>query len=157
MTVDDRSIMRWKGNATRQVRVKRRCPSASRQRLTQSKSRGGLSAILAAVLIAFLWQSIVTQTHRHFEPSAVSSASAAKVIGAGPGRTGRQSPSDLPSNCPVCREIATSGNIVLPALIEFEAQALVSFWLVVTSPLSPARAKRSHAWQSRAPPHQLQA
>ena len=109
-------------------------------------------AVLAAVLFAFLAQSFVLQTHQHWDPIA-----AAKADSAGPQKPGKAPAEDQQTNCPICRELAHAGPVLLPAPIGLDAPALVSFWLGITLLLGLSLAARSHAWQSRAPPIRLQA
>ncbi|MEZ0242528.1 MAG: DUF2946 family protein [Sphingomonas sp.] len=120
--------------------------------------RGGWSALLLAFLLfAVSWQSFLTQTHHHFDSGRVASTAAANVADADPQRSGQQSPSDLPSNCAICREIAQSGHFLLPAPVAIAAPEPVTFWVAGVTPPALAPAQHSHAWRSRAPPYQLQA
>lgn len=118
-----------------------------------SRGRGGWLAIMAAVLVAFSWQSFVTQTHRHFDDEAFSAA----TTGIASPESDRKAPSSLPDNCTMCREIAHSGQLVLPAAIAFDAPVATAFWLADSALPGLALGQRSHAWRSRAPPYQLQA
>ena len=117
----------------------------------------GWHAMLVVMLFALSWQSIVTQTHRHFGLDAPLGATATKVDSAATQRLDWQSPSDLPGKCPICRELAHSAHFVLPAPILFEAPAPVTFRVASAAPFGSTLEQRSHAWQSRAPPHQFQA
>ena len=155
MTVEGKSGARRERDGTRQVRDRRSgAPARGRSLGWPSRIRAAWLATLAAVLLAFSWQSFVTQTHQHFDPGAVSAAAPAMADGAGPRR---ESPSDLPANCSICRALAHAGALVPPAPIEFGAPAPAVFRLAPATPLGLTHAGRSHAWQSRAPPHQLQA
>lgn len=116
----------------------------------------GWFATLMAVLVAFSWQSFVTQTHQHYSPGTASSVAPATADGADPSRPDRQSPGDLPANCAICREIAHAGPVMLPAPIVLDAPAPATAWRAVTGLLEETLVQRSHAWQSRAPPFQLQ-
>jgi len=109
-------------------------------------------ATMVAILLAFSWQSFVAQTHRHYE--SLSATTAAKVSVQSPGKS---SPADLPASCPICSELAHAGQIILPAPVTIAAPAQSPVWLATTAPLALSRSERSHAWQSRAPPVQLQA
>ncbi len=117
----------------------------------------GWTAILLAVLLAFSWQSFVTQTHQHFDFGTASTAATAKADGAGSGQSEGQSPFDQPGNCPICRGIAHAGAYLLPAPDVHGASAAVIFWLAAATIFGLSLTRRSHALQSRAPPHQLQA
>ena len=114
-------------------------------------------ALVAAVLVAFLSQSFVTQTHRHWDPAATSAVTAAQSGGAAQQSPGRQSPADLPDNCPICRALAHAGPVLLPMAVAIDVPSPVSFWRAAASNPGLSLAGRSHAWQSRAPPSQLQA
>lgn len=145
MTVGGQSSKRREGNGTQQ-RHGWRAPA-----------RLGRLAFLLAVLTAFSWQSFVAQTHQHPGLDPASAAIATRTADAAPGVSGAQSPFDQPASCPICREIAHAGAYLLPTPVTFDAPAPVAFWRADAPSFRPVLAKRSHAWQSRAPPLQLQA
>lgn len=124
-----------------------------------ARMRSGWHALLLALLVAFSWQSFVTQTHLHYEPGIAAAASAAPAAAdqAVPQPPAKKSPFELPSSCPVCREIAHAGPILPPAPLELAAPVPAAVWLALTLLLGVALVQRSHAWQSRAPPYRLQA
>jgi hypothetical protein len=122
-----------------------------------SRVPGWRFATFAALLIAFSWQSVIAQTHQHFESSPVSAAAPATAANAGPQQPGRQSPSDLPANCPICHEIAHLGQVVMPAPFQLAAPVPADFFGAAAIPLGLTLTQRSHAWRSRGPPSQLQA
>ncbi|WP_448663265.1 hypothetical protein ACG3SL_00890 [Sphingomonas sp. CJ20] len=111
--------------------------------------------LLWAVLLAFAWQAIVTQTHRHFDAIQQLAMWAPTAVADDGSRT--DSPFDSPANCPVCRETAHAGPLLLPPAITIALVAPVSFRAaaIVARPL--ARLEPSHNWRSRAPPEPLQA
>jgi hypothetical protein len=113
-------------------------------------------AVLLAALLAFTWQSFVTQTHVHFGLERNSAAAGSSA--AAPSRPiATQSSTDLPADCVFCQEVAHAGHYLLPAPIAFQAPEPVAAWLL-TIPLPVlTRNARSHAWRSRAPPLPLQA
>ena len=113
-------------------------------------------AIVFAMLLAILWQSFVTQTHIHADPGAYATAIADSTGAPTQLKAGR-APSDLPATCPICQEIAHAGSYLSPTAATFQPPVLVGLWRTVTPSLAPTLRQRSHAWQSRAPPHQLQA
>lgn len=113
--------------------------------------RASWFAMMMAVLLAFTWQSFVTQTHRHYDASSTKTASLALQ------QAGKSSPSDLPATCPICSELAHAGQVILPTPVTIAAPAESPVWLATTTPLALSRADRSHAWRSRAPPLSLQA
>jgi len=160
---------RWKRNGTPRgggpggrVPVRRPALLASLRAVTVGRSkdvpsqlRAGWLVVLAAMVLALSWQSFLTQTHRHFDP--VSTEASAQARDAAPSGVDRQSPSDLPANCQICREVAHAGSYLLPAPIGFDAPAPGVFWLAVVALAVVALVRRSHAWRSRAPPSPLPA
>jgi len=113
-------------------------------------------AIVVAMLLAILWQSFVTQTHVHADPGLYATA-IADSAGAPARLKAGQAPSDLPATCPICQEVAHAGSYLSPAAVAFEPPVQADLWRGVAPSLAPALRQRSHAWQSRAPPLQLQA
>jgi len=112
-------------------------------------------AVLLAALLAFTWQSFVTQTHVHPAPHHALTApgKAEHAVYAG---TGEPSP-DQPANCPICQEIAHAGLYLLPVPVALDMPAPATAWVAVGPALAPQARPSSHAWRSRAPPHPLQA
>lgn len=113
-------------------------------------------ATLALLLFAFSWQSFVAQTHRHWEPSAAAAGISADS-GAAWAKAGRQPPSDQPSDCPICREVAHAGAYLLPPPVALDIPMPAASWRAVAALLSPALVRRTHGWRSRAPPRPIQA
>jgi len=113
-------------------------------------------AIAFAMLLALLGQSFVTQTHIHAEPRVYATA-IADSAGAPPQLKTGQAPSDLPATCPICQEIAHAGSYLSPTAVAFQPPIPAGVWREVTPSFAPSLRQRSHAWQSRAPPLQLQA
>ncbi|MEO9131203.1 MAG: DUF2946 family protein [Sphingomonas sp.] len=113
-------------------------------------------AIVCAMLLAILWQSFVTQTHIHFDPAAYASTIANDAGAPAQLKTG-QAPTDLPATCPICQQIAHAGSYLSPTTVALQPPVPVDLWRSVTPSLAPTLPQRSHAWQSRAPPHPLQA
>ena len=118
--------------------------------------RGHWAAVLFAALLAFSWQSLVTQTHVHFETGARGIAASGQANSAAHVDTGKRS-SNTPADCPICQEIAHDGLYLLPTLALLEAPRPSPIWRTIATPLLFAVRKPSHAWRSRAPPVQLQA
>jgi hypothetical protein len=112
--------------------------------------------VLFLTLLAFSWQGVVTQTHQHFGEDYHPIAWA-EDAGSQAELKARHSPSALLAACPICEEIAHDGAYLLPASTLFPAPGSATAWLVDVPLLAPSLRRRSHAWQSRAPPHQLQA
>lgn len=105
------------------------------------------------VMLAFGLQSYITQTHIHLKPDTFSSYSKLAQT------SGKENPSDKfpangdPANCPICQEIAHTGQFVTPsAAVLLLPTATVSIVALATEiVVVPLRA--SHTWRSRAPPH----
>ena len=118
--------------------------------------RASWAAVLFAVLLAFSWQSFVTQTHAHFDADTQIVADSGQASAAVRPDTGKRS-SDAPADCPICQEIGHDGFYLLPTLAMLEAPRRVPIWQAVTTPFVRAVRKPSHIWRSRAPPVPLQA
>jgi hypothetical protein len=113
-------------------------------------------AILLAVLVAFSWQSFLTQTHEHFGSERFASTAFGDAA-ASPRQDERKTPSNLPDNCWICRAVAHADHLLLPQVLEAGVAPTTDFWFALPPPRGPALGQRSHAWRSRAPPSQLQA
>ncbi|MET0310024.1 MAG: hypothetical protein ABW023_15055 [Sphingomonas sp.] len=110
-------------------------------------------AVVLVTLLAFSWQSFVTQTHVH---AARDSYSIATSGNAAPSKA--KSPSSgAPATCPICDEIAGGGSYLPPTPVSFHEPAAVSVWLDVAQSLASTVRQDSHAWRSRAPPPPPQA
>jgi hypothetical protein len=118
--------------------------------------RGRCVAILVAVLLAFSWQSFVAQTHVHFASAVDATTIAVRADGAADASV-KPSSSDEPADCPICDEIAHAGHIYLPASLSFHIPERAEAWIILAAAGIVAPSQSSHAWNSRAPPHHLQA
>ena len=121
----------------------------------------GLLAFLAIAL-----QSFVVQTHIHMGQGSsgiqtISIITAATNIGAfsAPSATpDAATPRDKypinedPSNCPLCQEIAHSGQFLQSAAALAAIPASVSVHFIIFSEALPSFFAVSHNWHSRAPP-----
>lgn len=122
-------------------------------------------ALLA--LLALAIQSFVVQTHIHIPQATgraqtVSIVALAQTILASPAADAVQdnqpAPRDRfpitedPSNCPLCQEVAHSGQFVASAasLASVPLSATVSF--IVFAEVAPYVFAASHTWRGRAPP-----
>ena len=137
-----------RGGARRQVR---RRPIA-----LPGSVRASWAAVLFAVLLAFSWQSFVTQTHAHFDADAQIVADTGQAGSTARPDTDKRS-SDAPADCPICQEIGHDGFYLPPTLAVLEAPQPAPTWQAVTTPFVRAVRKPSHIWRSRAPPVPLQA
>ena len=106
-------------------------------------------AVLLVTLLAFWWQSQVTQTHLHFHahPHPVALAAAD-----GASQTLGRSTAELAADCLLCGELAHAGHYLTPALIGVVVQHTAAPLPGAAIALAPAISQPSHAWQSRAPP-----
>jgi hypothetical protein len=125
---------------------------------------------LLLVLLAFIAlaiQSLVVQTHIHIPQAAGPSSSVSiltvaqtLVSGSAGQATDRHAnlPRDKypinedPSNCPLCQEIAHSGQFVQSAAVLAYLPAWVSVHFIVFREALPAFLTVSHNWRGRAPP-----
>ena len=121
----------------------------------------GLLALLAVAL-----QSFVVQTHIHMGQGSggiqtISIITAARHIAAlsAPAATAdAATPRDKypinedPSNCPLCQEIAYSGQFLQSAAALAAIPASVSVHFIIFSEALPSFFTVSHNWRSRAPP-----
>lgn len=118
-------------------------------------------------IVALLVQILVVQTHIHIpqtagRPQTVSVTTLAKVLVSGVAvqtvDDRANAPRDKypinedPSNCPLCQEIAHSGQFVQSVAALAALPAFVSVHFVVFSEASPSLFAVSHIWRGRAPP-----
>lgn len=111
-------------------------------------------ALLWALLIALTWQSFVTQTHVH--PDRIRSAQTQSIASNG-GNGDRPSPADSTDSCPICREAASAGHVLLPAPVALVAPLAAAFFVIAATAIRLSLTLRSHVWQSRAPPEPVEA
>ncbi len=106
------------------------------------------------VLLSLVWQSILLQTHSHLPASAIAQQ---ELHHSEAGPASGHAPSDDPSDCPICRELAQASHYILPTPFAILA--------VAGSPIAPALAHlllwpgrhEPHGWYGRGPPQPLQA
>lgn len=110
--------------------------------------------VFCALLLALLWQSVITQAHQH-RPVGLDPSQSERSIANKSGRD--ESAPDSPQNCLICLEAASVGPALLPTPVTIAIPAAFVFFTPTFRPQQFQRASRSHVWQSRAPPHQLQA
>ena len=115
-------------------------------------------------LLALFVQLLVVQTHIHVPPGArhivsspISSAAIASATHAD-SASGTQAPrdpypaSDDPSNCPLCQEMAHSGQFISSAAALLVLPVTVSVAFIVFREALPSLVEASHSWRGRAPP-----
>jgi hypothetical protein len=116
----------------------------------KASPHGGWARWLAfAALIAFAWQSIVTQSHVHFDRGAVSPA---VHHDQSPPDLHRVLPRDAPVTCPICRAFAQAGHYLSPGTVILGAALASATWLTGPHGATWIGQGRSHAWYSRGPP-----
>jgi hypothetical protein len=106
--------------------------------------------VVLVTLLAFGLQSYVTQTHIHLKAGTFGSYSSLNKETQP--RNDKFPGSGDPANCPICQEIAHTGQFLTPSAAALLLPVLaISIIAVVTAiPLSAQRP--SHIWRSRAPP-----
>ena len=124
-----------------------------------------LFVLMAIVAIAI--QILVVQTHIHIPQAAGRSASfslgtVTQTLIAGPAAESSDQQTSLPrdkypinedpSNCPLCQEIAHSGQFVQSAAALAYVPAWISVHFIVFTEALPSFFTVSHSWQGRAPP-----
>jgi hypothetical protein len=110
-----------------------------------------------AILLSLVWQSVLLQTHSHLPLPSAAQQSLHHHDEGGAGLASGHAPSDDPSNCPICREMAQAGHYLLPA--PFAILAVAGSPIVLALPhflLWPGR-HEPHGWYGRGPPEPLQA
>jgi hypothetical protein len=126
-----------------------RCKLA-RSKVIRSPDSAIRLLITFVVMLAFGLQSYITQTHIHLAPD--SFASIAKLNASKQQQPDKFPANGDPANCPICQEIAHTGQFVTPsAAVVLLPSVAVSIIRIVAD--IPAIAQdASHAWRSRAPP-----
>lgn len=117
------------------------------------RSRGRIAVTLVA-LIAFAFQSYITQTHMHGAPRVERSLIHAAQNGAALAKdgTGKLPPLDDPANCPICQDMLMVGHFVSPAAI-ITLPPVLPVSVVPAETGNPIVIKPvSHGWQGRGPP-----
>ena|SRR5690242_11552446 len=106
--------------------------------------------VLAASLVAFLWQGFATATHIH---PVQDSAAAARARAAPAQLTIPAVPRGQPIDCPLCHDAAIAGHFLSSgAVLVVVPFAVVAWRSGLVFALSVHETKASHAWRSRAPP-----
>jgi hypothetical protein len=122
-------------------------PLTARIRNAGRRMNAHFLAVFAAALIAFTWQSFVTQTHIH--PDTLPAA-AAHVSGMQLAPT--QPAPERPIDCPICHAAAIGGHYLTPGPMPVLAAIAVSIWRFAAIAPVASVVTRSHGWRSRAPP-----
>src|ERR1700749_1932567 len=107
--------------------------------------------ITLLVMLAFGLQSYIAQTHIHTAPDTFAPYSKLAQQSGKDKQPDKFPANGDPANCPICQEIAHTGQFVAPtAAVLMLPTASVSIITLVADVVVPDRAP--HACQSRAPP-----
>lgn len=118
--------------------------------------------VAALALIAFAFQSFLTQTHIHLSASrslsSAQSAHTSKPTGEAASlfkkTPQRKAPADDdPAKCPLCQALGYAGLYVTPAAAALLVPAAAVSILPLAVQTSSAHEAVSHNWQGRGPPH----
>ena len=147
----------------------------TRRRISSEHSRAVIAGqashsrilFLLLGLLALAIQILVVQTHIHIPqaaglPQTVSVTTLAKTLVSGASvqtaddkanaPRDRYPINEDPSNCPLCQEIAHSGQFVHSAAALAALPAFISVHFIVFSEALPSLFAVSHSWRVRAPP-----
>src|SRR6476660_3498187 len=116
--------------------------------------------VVLVTLLAFGFQTYLTQTHVHFasegQPSRVHTQ---LVLGGGKVSTGapvdrkdRYPANEDPANCPLCQELIHAGQFVTPAASALLVPSLSLSVIELTVQYAPLLHTVTHIWRGRAPP-----
>lgn len=118
-------------------------------RNTRQAVAGWRMALFAVLLVGFLWQGIVLQTHMH--PYAAQAKGWASEGTVGQPANDRHSPTS-PHDCPICQQIATAGTYVPASPAVLAGPAAIITWYTADRTYAAAHHQQAHHWRSRAPP-----
>lgn len=138
-------------------RIRRGTGRAVMTRILGDHFASAWRAVLLAMMLAVSWQGFVAQTHRHPENGSPFAGTTTVIVDVAAGAD-RKTPLKLPDSCPICRELAHAGSVLLPTPAEISPPVMPA----VPAPETPRALWTqvqpvSHGWQSRAPPQPLQA
>lgn len=106
------------------------------------------------VLLAFLLQSQIAQTHIHISTQQAG-LFAARTVGAGaaaPVPKPDQAPQDDTNKCPLCQAAMALGAALGPNVFYVLQPALDGVVLAIRELAAPAVFQPAHVWHSRGPP-----
>jgi hypothetical protein len=111
-------------------------------------------AITFATLLAFIFQTLIVQTHIHVASPVGAKASPFSIEKSlEPGqKSDKFPPADDPANCPICQELLHAGTFVTPALTALLVSTVVTVVHMVVAEIATTEVVYSHGWKSRAPP-----
>jgi len=132
---------------------------AAHARTPASNAGGWRTLVTVLALIAFAFQSYVTQTHIHLSPAvakaAITGDAHAKILPVAHRSAPAKEPAnDEPMKCPLCQAVGYAGHFVTPAaaaamLLPTAAVSVLPLLLATVSPNETP----SHIWQGRGPPN----
>jgi hypothetical protein len=118
--------------------------------------------VASLALIAFTFQSYVTQTHVHFAlPGSMrtaeladSAAQAGKLANNQLDTQKNKTPSnDDPLKCPLCQAVGYAGHFVTPSVAALVLPLTLIAILPLAIPIVSQRGSPSHIWRGRGPPN----
>ena len=134
------------------VRIRSASPGSARVITRAARPHCSLRwlAMMLAALVSLTWQSLAVQTHVH--PAGTTAAARAATDVPSLQLPRRGSTPDTPLDCPLCRQQAEAGTLLLaaPPAIVPGAAAFVAFLVARSLPWHGHR--HSHGWRSRGPP-----
>jgi dienelactone hydrolase len=128
----------------------------NRRRIATIKTAPPLRvALVLFALLAFAFQSYVTQTHIHVGGQSFGAlVQLAATDGAKSTASKDKYPANQdPSNCPICQEMVHSGSFITPSAIAALPPALAVSIVALRLEAAIAPQATSHSWRGRAPPH----
>jgi hypothetical protein len=128
-----------------------------------ANAAGWRLVVAALSLIAFAFQSYITQTHIHLAPSVsalagktvLENGATADAVAAAHRSTPEKNPAnDEPVKCPLCQAVGYAGHFVTPSAgaAMLLPTAAISILPLLTAAISPHETP-SHIWQGRGPPN----
>lgn len=120
-----------------------------------SSKQATVNLVLIGALLCFLWQAIVVQTHFHLPFNAAQSIARSITPAPVSFQKNRPNPVD-PADCPICQDRAHTDAYLAPEPVAVSVPEAVEIRASAILSLASSSTRRSHAWQSRAPPLQLQ-
>jgi hypothetical protein len=131
-------------------------PSSPRTVATAKRRNAGHLLVLWLMMLAFLAQSYVTQTHIHTSQDIFQQAAAKTDVAAAQvtrGQHDNQPANDDPANCPFCQELIHSGAYIAPAAIPLFLTSILVLRIEPVLKLQAHYDSVSHNWRGRGPPH----
>ena len=139
-------------------------PLIRRSALSRSRpaNASGWRLLVAIVaLVAFSFQSFITQTHIHVQGIPVTSgilqttdANGLKAVALKqtPAPKDKAPANDAPLKCPLCQAVGYAGHFVTPSAAALILSTTAISILPLAATILSSRETPSHIWQGRAPP-----